>query len=156
MQDRTWTYKPAADHGLPPSERIKSVKREPGFMSVLGFAAAHGKVCGWWLVAAYGVLTLGEVLIYGTGLELAFSAAPDSMKGFVTACSLLTNTLGNLVNSLWVRHFSAELNPDHAYLLAPGPFFLATAAMQSWTLTVLVCGIFDCGLKQRTLRVPRP
>jgi 1-acyl-sn-glycerol-3-phosphate acyltransferase len=40
MQDRTWTYKPAADHGLPPSERIKSVKREPGFMSVLAHHAA--------------------------------------------------------------------------------------------------------------------
>jgi dipeptide/tripeptide permease len=100
-----------------------------GFMAILGFAAAHGKVSGWWLIVAYVVLTIGEVLIYGTGLELAFAAAPDSMKGFVTACYLLTNTLGNLVNSLWVRHFSADLNPEQAYQLAPGPFFLATAAI---------------------------
>ena len=42
MQDRTWTYKPAADHGLPPGERIKSVKREPGLMSVLAHHAATG------------------------------------------------------------------------------------------------------------------
>jgi 1-acyl-sn-glycerol-3-phosphate acyltransferase len=42
MQDRTWTYKPAADHGLPPAERIKSVRREPGFLSVLAHHAATG------------------------------------------------------------------------------------------------------------------
>ncbi|XVJ58060.1 MAG: 1-acyl-sn-glycerol-3-phosphate acyltransferase [Tepidisphaera sp.] len=42
MQDRTWTYKPAADHGLPPAERIKSVRREPGFLSILAHHAATG------------------------------------------------------------------------------------------------------------------
>jgi 1-acyl-sn-glycerol-3-phosphate acyltransferase len=42
MADRTWTYKPAADHGLPPAERIKSVRREPGLFSVLAHHAASG------------------------------------------------------------------------------------------------------------------
>jgi 1-acyl-sn-glycerol-3-phosphate acyltransferase len=42
MTDRTWTYKPAADHGLPPAERIKSVRREPGLFSVLAHHAAAG------------------------------------------------------------------------------------------------------------------
>ena len=40
MGDRTWTYRPAADHGLPPSERLKSIRREPGLISVLSHHAA--------------------------------------------------------------------------------------------------------------------
>lgn len=40
MGDRTWTYRPAADHGLPPSERLKSIRREPGLISALSHHAA--------------------------------------------------------------------------------------------------------------------
>lgn len=42
MSPDSWTYKPAADHGLPPAERIKSVRREPGLLEVLAHHAATG------------------------------------------------------------------------------------------------------------------
>ena len=42
MAPQSWTYKPAADHGLPPAERMKSVRREPGLMEVLAHHAATG------------------------------------------------------------------------------------------------------------------
>ncbi|HVJ82853.1 MAG TPA: MFS transporter, partial [Planctomycetia bacterium] len=84
-----------------------------GMMAILGYMVGpETKVSAWWLVFAYVILTLGEVLIYGTGLELAFTAAPANMKGFVTACFLTTNTLGNLVNSVWTRSFTTNLAPD--------------------------------------------
>src|SRR5262249_39539557 len=51
------------------------------------------KVSVWWPALAYIILTLGEVLLYGTMLELAYAAAPKSMKGFVTACFLTTSAL---------------------------------------------------------------
>ena len=44
------------------------------------------KVSVLWPTVAYIILTLGEVLLYGTMLEIAYTAAPKSMKGFVTAC----------------------------------------------------------------------
>lgn len=42
MSDRSWTYRPASDHGLTPGERIKSVRREPGLFSILSHHAATG------------------------------------------------------------------------------------------------------------------
>jgi POT family proton-dependent oligopeptide transporter len=51
----------------------------------------------WWQVIAFLVLTWAEILISVTGLELAFTAAPKSMKSFITACWLLTVGLANLV-----------------------------------------------------------
>ena len=54
------------------------------------------KVSVLWPSLAYIILTLGEVLLYGTMLELAYTAAPKSMKGFVTALWLVTVGLANL------------------------------------------------------------
>ncbi len=86
-----------------------------------GQAAGGEKVSAWWIVLAYFVLTAGEVLLYGTGLELAFTAAPASMKGFVTACFLLTNTLGNLINSRLSKWYETRM--------AAAPFFAMTAGI---------------------------
>jgi dipeptide/tripeptide permease len=55
------------------------------------------KVSLWWQVIAYLMLTWAEILISVTGLELAFTAAPKSMKSFITACWLLTVGIANLV-----------------------------------------------------------
>ncbi len=54
------------------------------------------KVSLWWQVIAFLVITIAEILISVTGLELAFTAAPKNMKGFVTACWLLTVGCANL------------------------------------------------------------
>jgi hypothetical protein len=62
---------------------------------------ATNKVSLYWPAMAYIVLTFGEVLLYGTMLDLSYAAAPKSMKGYVTACFLLTNTLANFLNILW-------------------------------------------------------
>jgi POT family proton-dependent oligopeptide transporter len=91
-------------------------------MSVASFQAADGvRVSAWWIVLAYFVLTVGEILLYGTGLELAYTAAPASMKGFVTACFLLTNTGGNLINTRFSRLYGTTI-PE-------GPFFAVTACI---------------------------
>jgi POT family proton-dependent oligopeptide transporter len=89
------------------------------------------KVSILWPVIAYIVLTIGEVLLYGTMLELAYAAAPKSMKGFVTACFLVTNTLGNFLNMLWTPYYGGSLvdkAADRGSLL-PGPFFGITAGV---------------------------
>lgn len=93
-----------------------------GVMSLAGFRAEGGNlVSGWWIVLAYFVLTVGEILVYGTGLELSFTAAPPNMKSFITACFLLTNTLGNLINS--------QLSPMYEARIRIGPFFAMTAGI---------------------------
>lgn len=84
-------------------------------------ATGDVKVSAWWIVLAYIVLTMGEVLLYGTGLELSFTAAPANMKGFITACFLLTNTLGNLINS--------QLSPQYETTIPKATFFVMTAGI---------------------------
>lgn len=42
-----WDFKPAADHGLAPGERLRSVKREPGLVSYLGHRAAGAGLAAW-------------------------------------------------------------------------------------------------------------
>ncbi len=90
---------------------------------------ARAKVSVFWPAAAVIVLTFGEVLLYGTMLELAYAAAPKSMKGFITACFLLTNTLGNLLNIPWTMMYGGSLVDKAAERgpLLPGPFFGITA-----------------------------
>ena len=56
------------------------------------------KISVMWPVMAYITLTLAEVLVYGTGLELSYTAAPKNMKGFVTACFLATIMAADLIN----------------------------------------------------------
>jgi proton-dependent oligopeptide transporter, POT family len=89
------------------------------------------KVSLLWPAMAYIVLTLGEVLLYGTMLELAYAAAPKSMKGFVTACFLTTSAFGNLINVGWAPMYGGSLT-DPASLrgpLLPGPFFAITTGI---------------------------
>jgi POT family proton-dependent oligopeptide transporter len=104
-----------------------------GIMSVAGFLAQSSseKVSIIFPVLAYIILTVGEVLLYATMLELAYTAAPKSMKGFVTACFLLTNTLGNFINVGWTPMYGGSLTDpvDQRGPLMPGPFFAITAAM---------------------------
>jgi POT family proton-dependent oligopeptide transporter len=91
-------------------------------MAFAALAASGGdKVSAWWIVLAYFVLTAGEVLVYGTGLELAFTAAPANMKSFITACFLVTNFAGNLINT--------QLSPQYNTTIAPVPFYLMSAGI---------------------------
>jgi dipeptide/tripeptide permease len=93
-----------------------------GVMALASYQAAGGeKVSAWWMVLGYFTLTIGEILLYGTGLELSYTAAPANMKGFVTACFLVTNTLGNLINT--------QLSPLYKNTISEGPFYLMTAGI---------------------------
>jgi POT family proton-dependent oligopeptide transporter len=93
-----------------------------GLMAFAGVRSADGTmVSGWWIVTCWISLTVGEILLYGTGLELAYTAAPANMKGFVTACFLVTDSLGNLIN--------AQLSKLYNTHLAPAQFFALSAVI---------------------------
>jgi POT family proton-dependent oligopeptide transporter len=100
----------------------------PAVMAFAAHLASDGsKVSVWWLVLAYFVLTVGEVLLYGTGLDLSYGYAPKSMKGFVTACFLVTNAVGNLINMLFVRAYHTADANSHGFLDPQSFFALDTA-----------------------------
>jgi POT family proton-dependent oligopeptide transporter len=49
-----------------------------------------------WQILPYALLTLGEVLVSATGLEFAYSQAPQAMKGALMSFWNLSVTIGNL------------------------------------------------------------
>ncbi len=83
----------------------------PLLLAIAGARAGEaGRVSAWWLFSAYFVVTLAEVCISVVGLELAFTAAPNSMKSFVTACWLLTMSAGDFVNALVTPHYDKSIS----------------------------------------------
>jgi len=93
-------------------------------------ADAVGRISAWWLVSAYFVVTTAEVCISVTGLELAFTAAPDSMKSFVTACWLLTMSCGDFLNALITPFYERSISLGSlAVRLSPSVYFGFFTAM---------------------------
>ena len=66
-----------------------------------------------WQLLAYFVLTVSEVLVSITALELAYTHAPNASKSFITSFYLLSISLGNGVTALTTA-MSAHLghSPD--------------------------------------------
>jgi POT family proton-dependent oligopeptide transporter len=65
-----------------------------------------------WQMVAYLFLTVAEILISVTGLELAFVAAPKSMKGFITGVWLSTVFVANLFINAPVTRLYTSMRPD--------------------------------------------
>lgn len=100
-------------------------------MAAAGFIASPDhKVSLWWQVVTFLLITLAELCISPVGLELAFTAAPPSMKGFITGCFLLTVFFGNILNSFLTRLYGP---------LGPGKYFgLLTVILLVVTLAFLL------------------
>lgn len=90
-------------------------------MATAGYLAGNGhKVSAAWEAIAFVFLTAGEICISVVGLELAFIAAPQHMKGFVTACWLLAVFGGNLI--------AAQVTPLYS-VMQPGNYFALNAGI---------------------------
>lgn len=112
-------------------------------MAVAGFLAAPGqKVSLWWQVATFLLITLAELCISPVGLELAFTAAPPSMKGFITGCFLLTVFFGDILNSFLTRLYG-PLGPGRYFGLLTGILLVVTVAF------VFVARRFNRAMEER-------
>lgn len=84
-----------------------------------------------WQLLAYAVITAGEVLVYQTGLEYAYTKAPASMKSTIMAFWLLTISIGNLIvsginNSIAHKGLFSALEGANYYLFYIALMLLAT------------------------------
>ncbi len=92
-----------------------------GIMAWAGYlTSAEQKVSMGWQAIAFVLLTIGEICISVVGLELAFTAAPKSMKGFVTGCWLANVFVGNLI--------AAQIAPLYTKM-HPGNYFAMNAGL---------------------------
>ncbi|KAH3743910.1 POT family MFS transporter [Pelomyxa schiedti] len=55
-----------------------------------------------WILPQFFVISLAEILLAVTAYEIAYTQAPDSMKGFVTAMWEFTLAIGNVITALLV------------------------------------------------------
>ncbi len=60
-------------------------------------SSGAGVVSIWWQLAPYTVITLAEVLVSITGLEFAYSQAPNRMKSTIMGFWLMAVALGNVL-----------------------------------------------------------
>jgi len=97
-------------------------------LGVVDWVEPAERITVWWQVFAYLILTVAEILVSITGLELAFVAAPATMKSFVTACWLAIVFLANLLINAPI----AQLYP----LMSPGVYFAMLAGFVAVVLAV--------------------
>lgn len=88
-----------------------------------------------WQLFAYAVLTAGEVMVYGTGLEFAYTQAPRKMKSIVMSLFLLAISLGNATVSV-VYWFIR--NPDGTMKLSGASYYLFFVALMAVTTVIYV------------------
>jgi dipeptide/tripeptide permease len=98
-------------------DELKDVKPDStkATIEVVDWVKPADRITVWWQVFAYLILTIAEILVSITGLELAFVAAPATMKSFVTACWLAVVFLANLLINAPIT----RLYPT----MAPGVYF---------------------------------
>jgi POT family proton-dependent oligopeptide transporter len=89
-------------------------------MEVIDWTKPQDRVTVWWQVLAFLVITIAEVLISITGLELAFVAAPASMKSFVTACWLAVVFLANLLINAPITQLYPLMSPVTYFAMLAG------------------------------------
>lgn len=79
-----------------------------------------------WQILAFFIITIGEILISVTGLELAFVAAPPTMKSFVTACWLFIIGLANLVINAPFTQLYPTMSPGIYFAMLAGALGVVT------------------------------
>jgi dipeptide/tripeptide permease len=126
-------------------------------MQIAGFLSTGSgeKISLLWYISAFSTLTIGEILIYGTGLELAYAAAPKRMKSFVTAIFLCTIAAANFINAYLVKLYGGSLTdpPEKRGPLSPSAYFslLAMIAVVATVAYFFVGRNLDRHMKSKAL-----
>jgi len=102
-----------------------------------------------WQVLPYALLTFGEVLVSATGLEFAYSQAPQAMKGVLMAFWNLSVTIGNL----WVLVVNAGVKNSAVIDLIKSSGFGVTAFQMFFFAAFAFVAALAFGLVARTYPV---
>ena len=121
-----------AESLLKTGEDLAKVKPDPEKATIesVGWVKPNERVTVWWQVFAYLIITCAEILISVTGLELAFVAAPKTMKSFVTGCWLAVVFLANLL-------INAPITQLYQYMV-PGVYFAMLAGAMAVVVVVFI------------------
>jgi dipeptide/tripeptide permease len=110
-------------------EKVEAPKdKEPPKVTLekIDWVKPSERVTAWWQILSFFVLTLSEILISVTGLELAFVAAPPTMKSFVTGCWLVTVGLANLLINAPITRLYQDMEPGPYFGMLAGTLVVVT------------------------------
>jgi dipeptide/tripeptide permease len=110
--------------------KVKTTDEDKAVIEVVDWVKPEERVTVWWQVLAYLIITIAEVLISVTGLELAFVAAPQSMKSFVTACWLAVVFLANLLINAPITRLYPIMAPGMYFALLAGAMIVVVFVFQ--------------------------
>ncbi len=107
---------------LKSGDDLKAVKPDPAKATIetVDWVKPEERITVWWQVFAYLILTIAEILVSITGLELAFVAAPATMKSFVTACWLAVVFLANLLINAPITQLYPKMPPGIYFAMLGG------------------------------------
>jgi POT family proton-dependent oligopeptide transporter len=88
-----------------------------------------------WQCLAYLILTISEVMVYGTGLEFSYTQAPLNLKSLIMGFFLLSISLGSLFTA-WINWFIQ--NPDGSSKLAGASYYWFFTALMIITSFVFI------------------
>ena len=72
-------------------------------MSYAGLAGGNdGKVSPWWLIGAYFIISIGELMLSPMGLSLVSKVAPRHMRGVMMGGWFLSAAIGNKLSAIGV------------------------------------------------------
>ena len=111
-----------AESLLKTGDDLAKVKPDPEKATIepVGWVKPNERVTVWWQVLAYLIITCAEILISVTGLELAFVAAPKTMKSFVTGCWLAVVFLANLLINAPITQLYQHMTPSAYFAMLGG------------------------------------
>lgn len=68
----------------------------------------HGKVSSWWLIASYGVITVGELCLSPMGLSLVSKLSPPRITALMMGGFFLSTSVGNklsgMLSGMWEKY----------------------------------------------------
>lgn len=91
-----------------------------GISNALVLASEGKQVSILWQIPQYVLVTAGEIMFSITGLEFAYSQAPNSMKSVVQSFWLLTVAAGNLVTVVIVAMIGGRLTKANEFFFFSG------------------------------------
>jgi len=94
-------------------------------MAIAGLVGGNtGKVSPWWLISAYAIVSLGELMLSPMGLSLVSKVAPVHMRGLMMGGWFVATAIGNKLTAIG-RYWRDWDHSTFFFILASMALFMA-------------------------------
>ncbi len=121
------------DGKKPSDENLKKIvlKKKANEIEIIDWVKPEDRISIWWIIIAYLLMTLAEILISPVGLQLAFESAPKTMTSFVTGCWLASVFLADFAINSWIVRLYPLMHPANYFLIMTAMMAVVSVAFLS-------------------------